>query len=432
MPAHSLLKHIIGTSIFITVFGCFLDATPLVSAQGDSGMHVRTQRPWDAFDTYRAWVGYNRDFYVKGTAGGSVFADVEGGTGFCRSCFWEEAEEIEMAEDAYNWAKIHDAVHLPAYRAEIEELCKGFVANMAPGFKGPGGQYDWSGDKFNDDLNWSVMAFARAYRITRDPNWLFAAKMNFNTVWNRAQDPGGLGDGMSGLIQSQPHGNNWKPNLDSPVNFTFVIGGYMLYDITRDPEFKTEADNVYQWSMTHLYTTSINEGVCNGAPGLTCAKIYDAVNGHSDYTYNYGIAIEASVREHNRRAVDYIANWLMHNSNNPNYPYVGTYEGFNILPNYRQGGKNDSGYNGIALRGVGYALRYGDLNRRQLAWARANVAVAWNIRNRDALMWNNWTPDDPAAITPEAGLYSWDCSPALAGMFDIPAPRGLGNGVGEP
>ncbi len=297
---------------------------------------------------------------------------------------------------------------------------------MAPGFKGPDGQYDWSHDNFNDDLNWAVIAFARAYRITRDPNWLIAAKMNFNTVWNRAQDPGGLGDGRSGLIQSQPHGKNWKPNLDSPVNFTFVIAGYVLYDITRSSQFKTEADSVYQWAMTYLYTTSVNGGVCNGAPGLTCAKIYDAVNGHSDYTYNYGIAILASVLEHNRRAVDYIMNWLMFDSNNPNYPYVGKYEGFNILPNYHQGGKNDSGYNGIALRGVGYALRYGDLNRRQLAWARANVAAAWNIRNADALMWNNWTPGDPAAITPDAKLYSWDCSPSLAGMFDIPAPHGLG------
>ena len=430
MLVQSKLKRVCVLSLFIAATGCLL-GTPQASAQGESGMHVRKPRPWDAYDTYRAWTGFNRDFYVKGAAGGSVFADQQGGTGFCRSCWWEEVEEIEAAEDGYDWARIHDAADLPKYRDEIEQLCKGFVANMSPGFKGPGGPLDWSHDNFNDDLNWGVMAFSRAYRITRDPNWLTAAKMNFNTVWNRAQAPGGLGDGQSGLIQSQPHGKNWKPNLDSPVNFTFVIAGNMLYDITRNPEFKTRAEKVYQWAMANLYTTSVDGGVCNGAPGLTCAKIYDATNGHSDYTYNYGIAIQAATREHDRRKAEYIANWLMYNSNNPNYPYVGTYEGYNILPNYRQGGKNDSGYNGIALRGVGYALRHGVLKQRHLAWARANVAAAWNNRNRDAVMWNNWTPNDPAARTPDAKLYSWDCSAAFAGIFDIPAPHAVGQGESQ-
>ncbi|HUY81468.1 MAG TPA: hypothetical protein VMU92_07075, partial [Acidobacteriaceae bacterium] len=71
-------------------------------------------------------------------------------------------------------------------------------------------------------------------------------------------------------------------------------------------------------------------------------------------------------------------------------------------------------------------------DRRQLAWAQANVAAAWRIRNSEDVMWNNWTPDDPSAVTPSSGLYSWDCSPALAGMFDIPAP--IGNAVvkGQP
>lgn len=431
MKIKTLSKGVLTACWWIAVITLALNSTRSVSAQGDSWEHKQGPRTWTPLDTLQAWNGYNQDFYVKGEAGGFIFAVQQGGSSFCRSCWWEEVEEIEVAEDAYDWAKTHDPTHLQKYSDEVEALCVGFNANMFPGFKGPNGPYDWSGDNFNDDLNWGVMAFSRAYRITQDPNWLVAAQLNFNTVWNRAQAPGGLGNGLSGLMQTQPHGANWKPNFDSPVNFTFVIAGYMLYDITHNAEFKNRADNVYQWAISNLYTTSVNGGVCNGAPGLTCAKIYDGTKGHSDYTYNYGIAIEAAAREHDRNKVQFITNWLMYNSNNPNYPYVGVYLGFNVLPDYRQGGKNDSGYNGIALRGVGYALAHGDLTKNQLAWAQANVEAAWANRNTTDVMWNKWTPNDPAAVTPSTGLYSWDCSPALAGMFDIPAPPDTANAGGE-
>jgi len=432
-PVSALPHRALGAWLAFTTLVLVLGtATRPASAQTSPWPHARAFQGWTDFDTHLAWTAYNQNFNTSGANGGAIFSNAQGGTTFCLHCFWEEVEEIEVAEDAYDWAKIHDAVNLRRYADEINDLCAGFIDNTYTVNRGPNGPYDLSGDKFNDDLDWAVMAFTRAYRMTHNANWLTAAELNFNTVWTRAQAPGGQGNGMSGLIQSQPHGKNWKPNLDSPVNFTFVIAGYLIYDTTHDREYMRKADNVYQWSITHLYTISVGGGACKGHPGLTCAKIYDSTTGHSDYTYNYGIAIQAASREKDFTKVQYITNWLMYNSNNPNFPYVGTYNGYNILPNYHQGGNNDDGYNGIALRGVGYAIARGILDRRQLAWAQANVAAAWRIRNSEDVMWNNWTPDDPSAVTPSSGLYSWDCSPALVGMFDIPAP--IGNAVikGQP
>lgn len=395
-----------------------------VSAQAPPEPQGSPFAAWNAHDTYSAWMGFNQDFYTNAPNGGAVFANQQGGSSFCPHCFWEEVEEIEVAEDAYEWAKLHDAQDLSKFADKVNALCTGFVDNANPSFKGPKGPFDFSGDTFNDDLDWVVMGFARAFQITHNPDWLSVAELNFNTVWTRAQDPGGLGNGMSGLIQSQPHGTNWTPNLDSPVNFTFVIAGYLIYDSTQDSSYKNQADNVYQWAISNLYTTTVNNGVCNGHPDLVCAKIYDGTKGHSDYTYNYGIAIQAAARERDFEKVQYIANWLMFNSNNPNYPYAGMLDGYNMLPNYHQGGNNDDGYNGIALRGVGFAIRHGILHETALAWAQANVATAWAIRNSDNVMWNNWTPGNASADTPASGLFSWDCSSAMAGMFDIPAPRG--------
>ena len=385
------------------------------------------QSQWTKNSVYRAWSGYNADFYTKGKNGGYIFAALQKGS--TSTAFWEEAEEIEMADDAYDWSVAnYSSRDHSKYVDEINNLCTGFVDNMPSRFVGPGGKYDWSGDLFNDDLNWAVIAFIRAYRITGNASWLAAAETNFNTVWNRAQAPGGQGNGLSGLMQSQPHGKKWSPNLDSPVNFTFVIAGYLLYDNTQDMTYKNEADNVYSWAVGHLYTTKVNGGICNGHPGLTCAKIYDSTTGHSDYTYNYGIAIQAATREGDTAKAQYIANWLMYNSNNPNFPYAGTYTfrdvQYNVLPNYRQGGNNDAGYNGIALRGVGFGLFHGALNATTLAWARANLQAAWELRNSSDVMWNDWDNQaTPLPITPNSGLHSWDCSPAVAGMLDIPQEK---------
>lgn len=377
-------------------------------------------------DTYANWTNYNTYFLANDgntQNPGKFFAKVQGGANRTISGFWEEAEEIETAVDAYYWSVANYPTHdHSAYVDEINSLCTGFTNHNG---------HDWSSDLFNDDLDWAIIAFTRAYQVTHAPGQLTDAENNFTTVWTRAQAPGGSGDGNSGLLQSQPHGTDWVANLDSPVNFTSVIAGYLLYDNTGTASYKTDADSVYNWSIANLYTTSVDSGVCNGQTSLTCAKIYDSNNksqggsiGSSDYSYNYGIAIQAATREGDLTTAQNIANWLMYNSNNPNYPYVGTYSlngaAYNILPNYKQDGVNDAGYNGIALRGIGFGYSRGALNATTLAWAQANVSAAWANRNADSVIWNDWTPGDS---TPAGGgLYSWDCSPALAGLLDIPAP----------
>jgi hypothetical protein len=373
-------------------------------------------------NTYSDWTGYNSYFLFSdnnATHPGKFFAQHRGSTTPTISGFWEEAEEIELAVDAYYWSVNNYPTHdHSAYVNEINSLCTGFENHNGN---------DWSANAFNDDLDWAIIAFTRAYQVTGTAAQLADAETNFTTVWTRAQA------GNGGLLQSQPHGTGWTPNLDSPVNFGFVIAGYLLYNNTSTTSYKTHADTVYNWAMANLYTTTVDGGVCTGHASLTCSKIYDSNNtgpfpnyptyagtgiGASDFTYNYGIAIQATTREGDSAKAQNIANWLMYNSNNPNYPYVGTYNGYEILPNYGQNGVNDAGYNGIALRGVGFGYSRGALNATTLAWAQANVSAAWNNRNSDNVIWNDWKPGDTTTGTE----YSWDCSAALAGMLDIPPP----------
>lgn len=396
-----------------------------------SGRALAQTPTWSGADAARAWAGYNRAFYAKGANGGAIFTDKSTTSGDSRwSSFWEEAEEIEVAEDAYSFYTTHYPAEVQSahIRDEINALCEGFVDNMPAKWKGPGDRYDWSANRFNDDLAWTAIAFARAYLITGNAKWLAAAEENFNLIWSRAQ-PNGKTDGSNGLQQTQPGSKAWRPNLDSPVNFTFVIAGYLLHDSTTGPAsatYKSKADAVYAWAKANLYRYKYR--ACDRHSGLVCSKIYDANNtsvggkiGSFDYTYNYGIAIQAATREGDVTVASTVANWLMYNSDNPNYPYAGSYDGYNILSNYSAHGainsSNNCGYNGIAFRGIAFGISRGSLaGTNALPWAQANVQAAWNQRSPENMTWDNWA--SPTSGEP----YSWGDSAALAGMLDIPAP----------
>lgn len=410
---------------------------------------------WSGSDSYQAWAGYNRDFYASGANGGNIFTEESvnaGGSNW--SSFWEEAEEIEAAEDAYYYSYNHYPTHShTSYVNEIIALCNGFIDNMPSKWIGPKGGYDWSGDRFNDDLAWAATAFVRAYQITGDRTFLSAAEENFDTIWNRAQAEVVTVSGVKevGLAQIQPptgvspqnNPSNWSPNLDAPANFGFVIAGYLLTDNTGSSLYKAEANEVYAWAMENLYTISSNNGgPCKAHMSLVCGKIRDANNtaynagvfagyapagiGPTDFAYNYGIAIQSTVRYGDHTSAQRIANYLMYNMNNSNYPYAGTYvyggTTYNVLPNWsgskNNNNSNDAGYNGIALRGVAFAITRNAVNATTEAWAQANVQAAWNERNSNDVSWANW-------VSPTAeDQYSWGDSAALAGLLDIPAPGG--------
>ena len=133
---------------------------------------------------------------------------------------------------------------------------------------------------------------------------------------------------------------------------------------------------------------------------------------HGQYTYNYGYAMIAGSYQGSNVMVPKIATYVFNNLTN----YDGTAGGYNLMPDYGQGDLNDSGFNGILMRGVGFANTKGYIPSTVLLAAQANMNQAWSERNgTTTLVWNAW--DTP---TPGTGTYSWDDSAALAGVLDIP------------
>lgn len=366
---------------------------------------------WNDSNVIAMWNGYVSDFYNKDGAGYYVFNPQAGSATI--TGFWEEAEEIEMAEDGYDWAVRETNSLANDISNKINNICTGFIVHNGS---------LWSADAYDDDKNWAEIAFARAYQITTNSSWLSAATNNFNYVWKYGQ-VNGVTDGSWGLTQvTNTH------RMYANVNFTFVIAGYLLYDITGNSTYKSEADAIYTWSKANLYVYN-HLPAKNGSTNV-CSMIYNYNNSqfgssiqNRDCMYNYGIAIRAACFENDTNMARTVANWMIYNvdadTNGDGVPYSGTYDGYNVLPDYGAGGNNgdnDCGYDGIGLRGFGMALRNSVLtNPDALPFAQANLQSAWNHRSADNVEWCGWT------TSPSGTKYSWGDSSAMAGMFDIPS-----------
>jgi hypothetical protein len=337
---------------------------------------------WTAADAQSAFSDYNSAFYFNPSGDNYDYRVSQGSTS--TTAFWVSSEEIELAIDAYNQNPT------AANQTIINQLCNGFTSRYTG---------DWSSDSYDDDLMWATIAFTRAAQATGNSAWLADAEANFAVVWNRGYDTT-FGGGIWWNSAVENTSSGYK---NSAANWTFVIAGNLLYQATGNSTYQSEAATIFSWAFANLYVASTGE-------------IYDGINGsgvqNGQYSYNYGVAIGADTFEAHSADAANAANYLMNNLSG------GTIGGYNILPNYGQGGTDGSGFNGITLRWVGYAWAHGALtNPTILAWAQANVGLAWAVRNASRLSWNDWF-----AVTPPSGLYSWDCSNTVAGMLDIPVP----------
>jgi predicted alpha-1,6-mannanase (GH76 family) len=295
--------------------------------------------------------------------------------------WWTGAEEIEMAEDAYENSPTL------ARQNNVANACSQFVANHTANWISGGGF-----NKYNDDIAWAVIAFARGYLITGNTTFRNIAKTNWDNMYARAWDTNFTGGGLWWNTD-----NMFK---NAAVNGPAAIGACLLYSIYSDPSYLTKAQAIYAWERRVL----LNSSSGSIADGITWGN---ATTTGGATTYNQGTFIGA-------------ANLLYRVTGLPNYYQdallVGKYTQKNmssaagILPEYSSG--NDlSGFNGIFCRWI---ARYAKDQRLWTAfgpWLGTNANAAWSIRNSTNLAWQKWaTPMGTNA--PDA----WGCSAAVVVM----------------
>jgi len=321
---------------------------------------------YTAADADTAFSAYNNAFLVGGYYAG----------------WWTGAEEIEMAEDAY------ENTPSAARRSVVSNACVQFVANHGSNWTVAGPNFN----NFNDDICWAVLAFTRGYLITGSSNFLNIAKSNWDAMYARAWETNFTGGGLWWNTD-----NNFK---NAAVNGPAAIGACLLYNIYGDTAYLDKAQAIYAWERRVLLNTDTG-GIADGI------NLGNTTTSGGATTYNQGTFIGA-------------ANLLYKITGLPFYyqdgVLVGKYTQYNmssgagILPEYGSG-SDLSGFNGIFARWMAKFAKEQNLWPAFGPWLGTNANGAWNVRNTNNLAWQKWaTPMGTNAAE------SWGCSASIVVM----------------
>ncbi len=306
-----------------------------------------------AADATLAWNCWNNTFYFTLTNPSRAdYWSQEGSTN--TPSFWHYAEDIEIAEDRGDVARVN-------------LLCAGFLNQNGT---------DWSGNTYNDDLNWASIAFSRAYQLTGNTNYRTYAKNGFDVAYNRGWDTAGGG----GYFQNTA--KNSKPSI---TDGNGCIAAFLLYKNLGDSSYLTKAQAIHSWEQANCYDSGTG-AVREGPPVNTTYFSYDSG------TFAAGACLLGDTATA-KSAGDWVqSHWGV------------------TMQHFGQGA--DAGaFNGICMRWLaksGYDTTF----------LRAVCDNAWSMRNSAGLTNQAWY----VKTNDTDKLYSFDCGSMVAAMLCVPPP----------
>lgn len=301
------------------------------------------------------------------------------GTGYYPG-WWTGAEEIEMAEDAY------DNSPTAVRKTGVSNACNQFILHHTSNWLSGSGY-----NEYNDDIAWAVIAMARGYLITGNTTFRDVAKNNWDGMYNRAWDTNFMGGGLW-WRQSDKAGKN--ACIEGPA----TIAACYLYSIYGDTNYLNKAQLIYAWERQVLFNT--NSGAVSDSIGTN--KVFNTWAS----SYNQGTFIGA-------------ANFLYRITGLPFYyqdailtaKYTqNSMTSGGILPEYGSG-SDLSGFNGIFARWMARFAKDQNLWSAYGPWLTTNANAAWSVRNTNNLAWQNWKTPTGTNVPGD-----WGCSAAVVVM----------------
>lgn len=292
--------------------------------------------------------------------------------------FWTRAEILEIVVDAYERTK--DQKYLDLF----DEMYRGFTDDFGT---------EWSGNIYNDDIMWMVIATVRAYQASGNQEYLDQAKYHFDLVFERAWDEE-LGGGLYWRADNQ--------TKNSCINCPAVIAASLLSKNLNDETYMEKAFRIYEWQRKNLFDEE------TGA----VYDAYDLKQGINKWTstYNQGTFMGAATMlyeytgdnkylEDAKLAADYTVNIMFQNE------VMNTEEVGNDLP----------GFKGILARWLRYYIDVsGDKDYND--WMIKNAKVAWNNRNSSGVTWTQW-----AQKSEDQFYTAWGCSAMVSMLQNCPS-----------
>jgi predicted alpha-1,6-mannanase (GH76 family) len=286
--------------------------------------------------------------------------------------WWGQAELIEMAIDAYDRKKSD------AYKTLVTELVYGFVAKQGT---------DWTGNKFNDDIAWMVIASARAHLDTGNADFLTYAKNNWDKMYARAWDTTFAGGGLW-----------WTTDNDTKnacINGPGAIGAYLLYKATGDKAYLTKATAIYAWERATLFEATsgaINDRIelANGLQRGSLTYNQGTFIGIANYLYKE--TGTSPYFDDAKKASDFLKNNL---------------SDANGLPNENQITGDFANFKAIGFRWIAKFMSDNNLGSTYLSWLQYDANKAWaNRRATDNIAWNDWKNPTPHMILEGTGAMA--------------------------
>jgi predicted alpha-1,6-mannanase (GH76 family) len=236
---------------------------------------------------------------------------------------------------------------------------------------------------------WWVISLTNAYQITGNSDYLDKAKSGFQRIWNGSYDP--VNGGM--FWDFNHSGKN------SCINYPTVIAAMKLYAITKDEAYFTKAQNIYAWSRANLFNPQNGRVADN--------KVGNNNPGYTDYTYNYGTCIGASMLLYKATNTK---TYLDDAKLSANYVKSTMCDGNGILP--AEGNWNEQGVLKAILAQYLVLLLPEDEQGVYAKWIDNNIHSAW--QNRDAvwgIMYRDYT-----IPCPKGSIQSYEASSGVAFM----------------
>jgi predicted alpha-1,6-mannanase (GH76 family) len=303
-----------------------------------------------------------RAWHAKSTDGG-------------KSDFWMQAEQLEMVLDAY------ERTGRPQPLVMFTNLFRGFLADHGA---------NWSGNPFNDDIMWMVIACTRAHLLTGNAGFRDVARTNFDLCHQRAASSD-LGGGLW-----------WKVGVRSKnacVNGPGAIAAFLLGRATGEVGYFKIATNLFLWERATLFDPATG-------------RVSDNINASGRVsrmalTYNQGTFVGAAnllgYTNEARLAAEFTMNHLCR-------------DGF--LPASGENG-DGGGFNGIGVRWIARFMKERGEQATFEPWLQKNAEAAWQAcRSSDNLSWCRWPQPTPADRR-----YSWGCSSAVV-LLQVVRPPG--------
>lgn len=272
--------------------------------------------------------------------------------------WWGDAEMFETILDAY------ETTGDLRYKTMFDNLYKNFVARN---------NSDWSGNEYNDDITWMVLACIRAYKYFGTITYKNVAKSNFDRMYKRAQCY------PEGMLRWK-EGNN---GTNSCINCPATVAACYLFEMLGDSTYLDKAKSIYAGQRKNLFVTSTG---CVYDSGEWKDNKFQ-VNNKWCSTYNQGTMLGAALMLYQHTGN---AQYRSDANNVWKYSYNNLTESTNHIIHVCQTVKGDlCGFKGIFMR---YARHYAeDIGKEDvLQWIARNAWHAYQNRNSAGVTWSKW------------------------------------------